>query len=299
MQSLNELIIYLQNFSTPLLSSIKIITLVSFVVFVIFCLAHLFAVGAKAPHLKNIEGQFFRHKPLSILPAALGYFCFFVVSIVAIMFIFGITSYKTLDFYNLYKLYSAALVSYFVIKVFSLIITFKENLFSANDKEWFSSLGHNFAKGKIFVSKEKINTGEKIYFWLTALFSLLYGISGIVLFNGLESLPADSSFANLLGFHALLFLLLFYTTFLFMYFMKFVYPGSLGQMFHGMVSRDWLATYHPDWYKVRLEEIRKEKEAAIFEEKEKRRMEAEELAMRQAMRRQIKVVEDGKTDSGK
>lgn len=128
----------------------------------------------------------------------------------------------------------------------------------AADREWLGAIRHYVVHDKERVPPTgKYNGGQKVFFWVISLLGVVYVLSGIPMWlpGGVLGLgPFYGPVVNvsrLLHYMATVgggLLLIVHV-----YLGTVAYPGTLGGMLHGSVSRAWAKLHHPLWHEERSE----------------------------------------------
>jgi len=128
----------------------------------------------------------------------------------------------------------------------------------ATDRAWLGAIRHYAVHDKAHVPPAgKYNGGQKLFFWAISALAFVYLLSGVPLWRpaGLFGLGpfygAVVNTARLLHYVATVaggLLLIVHV-----YLGTIAYPGTLGGMLHGSVSRAWAKLHHPLWHKERSE----------------------------------------------
>jgi formate dehydrogenase subunit gamma len=122
------------------------------------------------------------------------------------------------------------------------------------DREWLKSIRYYVIHDKDKVPPAgKYNAGQKLFFWAMGLLGVSYLVSGVPLWmpGGVLGLgPFYGDVVN--GMRVLHYL----TTvagglllIIHVYLGTVAYPGTLGSMLHGSVTRAWAKFHHPRWHK--------------------------------------------------
>jgi formate dehydrogenase subunit gamma len=130
----------------------------------------------------------------------------------------------------------------------------KEMGIQDHDRAWLKSIKHYavHAKNKV-PDAGKYNGGQKLFFWSMAVFGIAYLATGIPMWmpGGVLGMgPFYGGVVNAMR-------LVHYLTTVFgglllivhVYLDTIAYPGTLGGMLHGSVSRAWAKLHHPLWQK--------------------------------------------------
>lgn len=126
----------------------------------------------------------------------------------------------------------------------------KPMTWTAADTRWMRGLRGNIS------GKEKMdppdtsffNGGQKVQFWEIVIGSVVYLITGIILWMGARAFgrwPVAISYIL----HDLSALIMLFGIFIHIYLSTFGEPGTFQAMTRGAVSEAWAWTFHPAWYK--------------------------------------------------
>jgi formate dehydrogenase gamma subunit len=129
----------------------------------------------------------------------------------------------------------------------SLGLWYKDACFAPYDKEWFAKHGGYFGGKEVEVPAGRLNAGQKVFFWLTALLSLVMGMTGILMIFK-NSLPLNLNFvlSTLHGFFAIIMVA---AVIAHAYLGTIANPGTWRALVDGKVSRPWAGKHHSEWYK--------------------------------------------------
>jgi formate dehydrogenase gamma subunit len=139
----------------------------------------------------------------------------------------------------------------FIITTFAGIwLWFRDALFASYDRVWVKKFGgYLWHKGE--VPAGRFNAGQKMFYWYTAGFGVLIGITGIILvFRDsftLSTICLTSTLHNLLGF------IIIAGVVAHAYLGTVANPGTWRVLVDGSVSREWARHHHPNWYHTLVE----------------------------------------------
>ena len=141
---------------------------------------------------------------------------------------------------------------------------------TAADTNWMRHLRGNV------LGKEKLdppdtgffNAGQKVQFWEILIGSIVFLITGIILWFGARTFGRTAVAVSYV-LHDISALIMLGGIFIHMYLSTFGEPGTFQSMTRGAVSEAWAWTFHPAWYKEvtgrdprqAYEEARREREA--------------------------------------
>ena len=140
----------------------------------------------------------------------------------------------------------------FLVGVFlMLIIWFRDNFFHKCDFIWFKQMGGMFSKSS-HPHSEKVNAGEKSWFWLIVLFGAAVGVTGVIL-----DFPIWGQSRNImqlsLVIHAVVAVLFVTFSFVHIYMGTVGSEGALDGMVHGEVDAVWAKRHCDLWYRKMAE----------------------------------------------
>jgi formate dehydrogenase subunit gamma len=126
----------------------------------------------------------------------------------------------------------------------------KPMVWTQADSRWMRSLG------KIVGGKEKMdppdtgffNAGQKVQFWEIVAGSVVYLITGIVLWAGARTFGRTAVSVSYV-LHDISALIMLGGIFIHIYLSTIGEPGTFQAMTRGAVSEPWAWTFHPAWYK--------------------------------------------------
>jgi formate dehydrogenase subunit gamma len=124
----------------------------------------------------------------------------------------------------------------------------------ASDRAWLGAIRHYATHDKARVPPAgKYNGGQKLFFWAVSVLALVYLLSGVPLWRPAGLLGLGPFYGGVVNTARLLhyvatvaggLLLIVHV-----YLGTIAYPGTLGGMLHGSVSRAWAKLHHPLWHK--------------------------------------------------
>jgi len=121
----------------------------------------------------------------------------------------------------------------------------KNNVFKKVDREWLKSGGGLFGGGH--ASAEKVNGGEKLWYWLIASAGIVVCLTGLVMdFPNFGWGRGTMQLSNLI--HAVLALIWIAVAFGHIYIGTLGTEGSLEAMTTGKVDEEWAKQHHDLWY---------------------------------------------------
>lgn len=129
----------------------------------------------------------------------------------------------------------------------SLVLWYQDARFAPYDGEWFKKHGGYFGGKEVEVPAGRLNAGQKVFFWLTVILSLIMGATGILLIFK-SSLPLSFNCLNstVHGFFAIIFVAAIIAH---AYLGTIANPGTWSAMVTGKVSRKWAEKHHSEWIK--------------------------------------------------
>ena len=134
--------------------------------------------------------------------------------------------------------------------VVSLCLWYRDARFAPYDKEWFKKHGGYFGGKEVEVPAGRLNAGQKVFFWLTVVLSLIMGLTGILLiFKNSLPLTLNCLLSTVHGFFAIIFVAAIIAH---AYLGTIANPGTWSAMVTGKVSRAWAKKHHSEWYKETL-----------------------------------------------
>jgi formate dehydrogenase subunit gamma len=115
------------------------------------------------------------------------------------------------------------------------------------DREWLRQHGGYIGGNEVEVPAGRLNAGQKIFFWLTVVLSLIMGLTGILLiFKSGLPLTLNCFLSTVHGFFAIIFVAAIIAH---AYLGTIANPGTWSAMVDGKVSRLWAKKHHSEWYK--------------------------------------------------
>lgn len=124
------------------------------------------------------------------------------------------------------------------------------------DRAWLRAIRHYAVHDRERVpAAGKYNGGQKLFFWAVSGLGMLYLLSGIPMWLPAGILGLGPLYGGVVNVSRLVHYLATVAGGLFLivhvYLGTVAYPGTLGGMLHGSVSRAWAKLHHPLWHKER------------------------------------------------
>ena len=129
----------------------------------------------------------------------------------------------------------------------SLGLWYKDARFAPYDKEWLAKHGGYFGGKEVEVPAGRLNAGQKIFFWLTLILSLIMGLTGILMIFK-NSLPVTLNFV-LSTMHGFFAIIMVAAVIAHAYLGTIANPGTWRALVDGKVSRSWAKKHHSEWYR--------------------------------------------------
>ncbi len=130
--------------------------------------------------------------------------------------------------------------------VVSFVLWYRDARFAPYDREWLRQRGGYLGGQEGEAPAGRLNAGQKIFFWLTMVLTLIMGVSGILLICK-AGLPLGWNFflSTVHGFFAIIFVA---AVLAHGYLGTIANPGTFSAMVTGKVSRRWAQKHHSEWY---------------------------------------------------
>lgn len=191
---------------------------------------------------------------VSFLVLAFTGYIFFFNNVALLMMSFGSPQVAVIVHWVMGLIFLAASVA-------SVIIWGKHARFEPYDKEWLAKKGGYLGGKEVNVPAGRMNAGQKIFFWLTTVLTVITGVTGLLLIFK-TSLPLSLSclMSTIHGFFAVVFVA---SIIAHAYLGTIANPGTWRILVDGKVSRNWAKKHHSVWYEEHVkseEEGRKPKE---------------------------------------
>jgi formate dehydrogenase subunit gamma len=134
---------------------------------------------------------------------------------------------------------------FLIISICTLAIWFKTGLFEKYDWLWLRRLGGYLAKEEVHFPAGKFNAGQKVFFWLSMLLTLIVSGTGISLQRSMIAQAAAND--TILVIHGISAALLILMVIGHIYLSLWVNKGTWRVLIGGKVSQEWAACHHPLW----------------------------------------------------
>ncbi len=133
----------------------------------------------------------------------------------------------------------------------------REMRIDPTDRAWLRAIRHYAVHDKEKVPPAgKYNGGQKLFFWSMAVLGVLYLVSGIPMWLPGGALGLGPFYGGTVNWmrvvHYLSTIAGGLLLIIHVYLGTVAYPGTLGAMLHGSVTRSWAKLHHPLWDKDRL-----------------------------------------------
>lgn len=129
----------------------------------------------------------------------------------------------------------------------SMFLWSKDARFASYDRKWLRQRGGYIGGQEVEVPAGRLNTGQKIFFWLTVVLSFIMGVTGILLiFKNSLPLTFNCLLSTVHGFFAIIFVAAIIAH---AYLGTIANPGTWSAMVDGKVSHLWAKKHHSEWYK--------------------------------------------------
>jgi formate dehydrogenase subunit gamma len=128
-----------------------------------------------------------------------------------------------------------------------VILWTRDMLFRRGDGEWTRRIGRYAREGHSGLDVGRFNAGQKGYYWLVVIFSLILLLSGIPLWFPWLLGTGWRESARLI--HQVAYLVMLGGFIIHVYMSTALLPGTMTGMTTGKVSRRWAAWHHPRWFR--------------------------------------------------
>jgi formate dehydrogenase subunit gamma len=128
-----------------------------------------------------------------------------------------------------------------------VILWTRDMLFRRGDGEWVRRIGRYAREGHSGLDVGRFNAGQKAYYWVVVIFSLILLLSGIPLWFPWLLGTGWRESARLI--HQVAYLVMVGGFIIHVYMSTALLPGTMTGMTTGKVSRRWAAWHHPRWFR--------------------------------------------------
>jgi formate dehydrogenase subunit gamma len=128
-----------------------------------------------------------------------------------------------------------------------VILWTRDMLFRRGDGEWVRRIGRYAREGHSGLDVGRFNAGQKAYYWVVVIFSLILLLSGIPLWFPWLLGTGWRESARLI--HQAAYLVMVGGFIIHVYMSTALLPGTMTGMTTGKVSRRWAAWHHPRWFR--------------------------------------------------
>jgi formate dehydrogenase subunit gamma len=136
----------------------------------------------------------------------------------------------------------------FTVGVVAMLVTWARDMrFRRGDREWFRGLRRYVREGHGGLDVGRYNAGQKAYYWVVILFSIILLLSGIPLWFPWLLTSGWNQWSRLI--HHAAYLVMVGGFIIHVYMSTALMPGTLAAMTTGKVSRRWAAWHHPRWFR--------------------------------------------------
>ncbi|MGO0122286.1 formate dehydrogenase subunit gamma [Desulfothermobacter acidiphilus] len=161
----------------------------------------------------------------------------------AIEFLFG--SYEAARVWH----WSMGLV-FGLSSLWAIVRWWKDCRFAPCDREWLRVMGGYLSRREVHAPAGKFNAGQKLFYWLTTVFTLTIGISGVIMIFGQKVSPALWHW--MVPLHGISALVLILAVIGHAYLGTLANPGTWRLLVTGKVSPEWARAHHPLWYEGKI-----------------------------------------------
>ncbi len=138
-------------------------------------------------------------------------------------------------------------IIFLVASFISLGLWVKDARWEPCDSEWLKKSGGYLDKNEEEIPAGRLNAGQKIFFWLSFILTLLIGATGIALmFKSSLPLTTICAMSTVHGFLAIVFIA---TILAHAYLGTIANPGTWQALISGKVSSEWAQKHHSEWFK--------------------------------------------------
>jgi len=136
----------------------------------------------------------------------------------------------------------------FTVGVLAMLVLWARHMrFERGDREWVRRLPRYTRDGHTGLDVGRFNAGQKGYFWVVIVASLVLLLSGIPLWYPWMLSSGWNQWSRLV--HHAAYLLMVAGFIIHVYMSTALLPGTMTAMTTGKVSRRWAAWHHPRWFR--------------------------------------------------
>ncbi|KUO48774.1 MAG: hypothetical protein APF76_17980 [Desulfitibacter sp. BRH_c19] len=212
----------------------------------IFTVVHYLVIGPKGKHLAKLPRNMTRYSPLERVSH------FIRMGSTTLLIITGIGfALNAMGILNLGGGYYSARTIHILLGVLFIIsslsasaVWYKNALIKSYDIEWFKKFGGYFTKQECHVPAGHFNAGQKIFYWISGILSVLLAVTGVTLILRGNLRGSWLIFAATI--HGLSSILLISAVIVHAYLGSAANPGTWRVLVDGKVSEEWCKHHHPD-----------------------------------------------------
>jgi formate dehydrogenase subunit gamma len=141
-------------------------------------------------------------------------------------------------------------VAFSVGVVAMLVLWARDMRFRRGDGAWMRKVGQYAREGHSGLDVGRYNAGQKTYYWVVIVASLILLLTGIPLWYPSLLSAGWNQWARLV--HHAAYLVMVAGFIIHVYMSTALLPGTMTAMTTGKVSRRWAAWHHPRWYREQV-----------------------------------------------
>jgi len=258
MSTLPPLIAKLNNLYLEFIGPIIILGTLGVLLAVII---HYLLIGPHGKELSKLEPEIIRLNFLERLTHFVRMVSTVILAVTGISFALFRPGSLGFDYPVIYNTHLIFAILFTVSSLISIVIWLKDNFFTKYDWQWLKVLGGYLTRKEIHPPAGKFNAGQKIFYWLSSILSIIIIISGVMLAYYDKFILGSLIWAAVL--HGICAILLTATIIGHAYLGSVANPGTLGSIFHGKVAREWAKKHHPQWYEKLMQKDKQKNEKKL------------------------------------
>lgn len=146
---------------------------------------------------------------------------------------------------NIGMLHSINGILFLAMSIIMLILWYKQFTFKEYDRDWLRYVGGYLSKEQSSHPAGKFNAGQKIFFWLTMVFTGILSVTGSILMKSKISQVSVNELV--LAIHGISAVFVIVLVMGHVYLSLVANPGTWRVLISGKVTKEWVDYHHPRW----------------------------------------------------
>ncbi len=212
----------------------------------IFTVAHYIVIGPKGKHLAKLPRNMTRYSPMERISHFVRMGSTTILIITGIGFALNLMGILNLGggYYSSRVIHIALGILFILSSLTASVVWYRNALLKSYDIEWFKKFGGYFTKQECHVPAGHFNAGQKIFYWISGILSVLIAVTGVILI--LRASFGGNLLVAAATLHGLSSILLISAVIVHAYLGSAANPGTWRVLIDGKVAEEWCKHHHPD-----------------------------------------------------